>query len=121
MDLNYCVEELKELIKALCAIPAPSLKEEKRAGFCKNYFCEAGFDAYCDEANNAIAPWNLTESNDIIVFMAHSDTVFPDEEPMPYREENGKAYCPGIGDDTANLAILMLAAMTLYTLSAAQN
>ena len=97
----------------LCRIPAPSLHEEERARFCVEYFRRAGFDAFCDGANNAIAPWNVTETNPITVFMAHTDTVFPDTSPLPIKEENGKIYCPGVGDDTANLAILMLAAKLL--------
>ena len=36
--------------------------------------------------------------------MAHIDTVFPDLQPMPMREEAGRLYCPGVGDDTANVA-----------------
>ena len=40
--------------------------------------------------------------------MAHIDTVFPDLEPMPMREENGRLYCPGVGDDTANVAGMLI-------------
>lgn len=31
----------------------------------------------------------------VAVFMAHTDTVFPDMEPMPYYEENGRICAPG--------------------------
>ena len=34
----------------------------------------------------------------------------PDLEPMEPVVEADKIYCPGVGDDTANLAVLMLAA-----------
>ncbi len=44
----------------------------------------------------------------MVVVMAHMDTVFPDMEPMPMREEGEKLYCPGVGDDTANLAGMMI-------------
>ena len=42
--------------------------------------------------------------------MAHTDTVFPDLTPMPLHREGDRLFCPGVGDDTANLAALMLAA-----------
>ena len=104
-------EELKQIIRDLCAIPAPSHHEELRAEFCKTWFEENGFPhAEIDEALNVICPVGVTEDNDVIVFMAHTDTVFPDLEPLPFREEDGKFYSPGVCDDTANLAVLMLVA-----------
>ncbi len=105
------LDELKELIVTLCGIPAPSHHEERRAEFCKCWFEDAGFKGvYIDEAKNVICPLNLTENNEITVFMAHTDTVFPDMEPMPIVEADNKLYCPGVGDDTSNLAIMMLTA-----------
>lgn len=42
--------------------------------------------------------------------MAHTDVVFPDTEPFTVRQEEDRLYAPGIGDDTANLVNLLLAA-----------
>ena len=42
--------------------------------------------------------------------MAHSDVVFPDTTPLPLKIENGRIYCPGVGDDTANAVALLTAA-----------
>jgi acetylornithine deacetylase/succinyl-diaminopimelate desuccinylase-like protein len=42
--------------------------------------------------------------------MAHTDTVFPDMEPLPFRETEEIMYSPGITDDTANLAVMMVCA-----------
>ena len=47
--------------------------------------------------------------------MAHTDVVFPDTTPLPLREENGRLYAPGIGDDTANVVALMFCAKFLLT------
>lgn len=107
-------EELVSLIKELCAIPAPSHHEEKRAEFCKAWLEAAGARGVSiDRALNVVCPVNLTDDNEIVVFMAHTDTVFPDREPMPLREEGDKLCCPGVGDDTANLACLLLTARYL--------
>lgn len=95
------------LTKTLCGICAPSNHEQKRAQFCKQWFEGLGVTATIDEAFNVLVPVNCEGSDQITVFMAHTDTVFPDTEPMPLREENGRLYCPGVGDDTVNVALLM--------------
>ena len=104
-------DALVALIKELCKIPAPSHQEGQRAAFIKNWFEKNGFSGVTiDAAQNVIAPVHCAPSCEVVVFMAHTDTVFPDLEPLPMRQENGRLYCPGVGDDTANLAALMLAA-----------
>ena len=104
-------EELKQLIRDLCAIPAPSHHEEKRAEFCKNWFENIGAQGvYIDEAYNVVCPHYVTEDGPITVFMAHTDTVFPDLEPMPFVETEDTFQCPGVCDDTGNLAVMMLCA-----------
>lgn len=111
------IEEIYPLIKELCKIPAPSHSEEKRAEFVKDYLKDAGFEKlYIDDAKNVVCEWGCENSSEITVFAAHTDTVFPDLEPMPYIEKDGKAYCPGIGDDTACVAVLMMAAKYMVSL-----
>lgn len=118
MDLtiikNYVKENealLLQTLKELCAIPAPSGKEEKRAAYCKQWLDNVGAKGvYIDEALNVVFPLNCEGSNEITVFVAHTDTVFPDLEPMPYVDDGEKIHCPGVGDDTASLAVLLLLA-----------
>lgn len=52
---------------------------------------------------NVILPFAIEGRNDITVYMAHTDVVFPDTAPLPVREQDGVLYAPGIGDDTANV------------------
>lgn len=109
--LDASQEELKQLIRQLCAIPAPSHHEEKRAAFCKNWFESIGAKGvYIDDARNVVCPHYVTSDGPVTVFMAHTDTVFPDLEPMPFVETEDTFQCPGVCDDTANLAVLMLCA-----------
>ena len=114
MQLNWCCEhneEIIELLRTLGKIPAPSHKEEKRAEFVKNWLEAQGAEGvYIDEALNVIYPINVTENNPVSVIMAHTDIVFPDMEELEMHEEDGKLYAPGIGDDTANLVNLLMAA-----------
>ncbi len=104
------LEELTGLIKALCAIPAPSYHEEKRAEFCKEWLERYGAQrVYIDEAKNMVFPLKDT-GGEAVLFMAHSDTVFPDLEPMQVRVQDRKWFCPGIGDNTVNVANLLMMA-----------
>lgn len=120
MKFDAYNQEVYSLLKELCAIPAPSHHEEKRADFCKAYMDKLGFDkVYIDDAKNVICEWGCEGSDALTVFAAHTDTVFPDTEPMPYYEKEGKAYCPGVGDDTASLAVMMVAAKYMKAAHAA--
>ena len=104
-------EEMYELHRELCLIPAPSHHEERRAEFCLKWFNEnLGEGAYIDEALNVIFPYNAV-GKELTVFCAHTDTVFPDTEyPMPFSDDGTYIRSPGVGDDTASLAIMMIAA-----------
>lgn len=104
-------EEIFSLLKDLCDIPAPSHFETKRAEFCKRYLENIGAtNVYIDEAQNVIFPLNCDNSNEITVFAAHTDTVFPDVEPMPYYDDGEKIHSPGVADDTASVVVLLLMA-----------
>ena len=101
---------LLSLIKALCKIPAPSHHEQKRAEFVCKWFQDQGFHAYIDDALNVICPWGVTQDNDLVTVMAHTDTVFPDLKPLPFEETARYFRCPGVTDDTAHLAVMMICA-----------
>ena len=104
-------QEALDLLMELAKIPAPSNHEEKRAAFCKEWLTKQGAKGvYIDEALNVVYPVGNVESGPLVVFMAHTDVVFPDTEELPMRVEDGKLYCPGIGDDTIHLVALLMAA-----------
>lgn len=99
-----------ELLYALAPIPAPSGEEGRRAEFCLDHLKSLGAEnAYIDSALNVILPYGDI-TGELRVIMAHSDVVFPDTEPLPLHIENGRVYCPGVGDDTANVVCLLTAA-----------
>jgi len=105
-----CIEELEELLSTLGKIPAPSRQEDMRADFCRDWFLAQGAkDVTIDNAKNVICKIGCEDYDDLIVFMAHTDIVFPDLEPLTMRKEGRKLYAPGIGDDTSNLVNLMMA------------
>lgn len=103
-------DEAVQLLRTLGQIPAPSHKEDQRAAFCRQWLEKQGADVQIDEAKNVICTIRGKDPEQAAVIMAHMDVVFPDETPLPLREEDGRLYGPGIGDDTANLVNLMMAA-----------
>jgi acetylornithine deacetylase/succinyl-diaminopimelate desuccinylase-like protein len=103
--------EALDLLKTLAQIPSPSNHEEKRAEFIRDWLLKQGAQGvFIDKACNVIYPVGLTETNRVSAFMAHIDVVFPDMEPLPLHTEGGKLYAPGVGDDTANVAALLMVA-----------
>ena len=110
-EIEQYRQEAYDLLLELAQIPAPSGQEDKRAEFCKQWLeAQGAEDVYVDDALNVIYPVGVTEDNPLVCFAAHSDVVFPDTEALPLTVENGKIFCPGIGDDTANVVALMMAA-----------
>ena len=110
-DIDAYWQESYDLLLELARIPAPSNHEEKRAEFCKAWLEKQGAEGvYIDEALNVVYPVGCEGEKPIAVFMAHSDVVFPDTDPLPLKVEDGRIYCPGIGDDTADVAALLMAA-----------
>ncbi len=107
-------QEAFELLVELAQIPAPSHQEQRRAEFIRHWLHRNGAEgAYIDEALNVVYPIGVEEGNPLMVFMAHSDVVFPDTDPLPLTISDGKIHCPGVGDDTANVVALLLAAKYL--------
>ena len=97
-----------DTLKELCAIPAPSHLENERAVYCKKWLEKVGASGvYIDDALNTVFPLNCENQNEITVFAAHTDTVFPDTAPMPYLDDGEKIHCPGVADDTASVVILL--------------
>ncbi len=107
--LENHVEEATALLKELCEIPAPSHFEDERAAFVKNWLEKIGAKGvYVDEAKNVVFPLMCEGRCDIICFEAHTDTVFPAQTPLVFQEDEKNYYCPGIGDDTANLVNMLM-------------
>ena len=109
--VDSCREEQLKLLTTLAQIPAPSGREELRADFCRNWLLENGAEeVIIDDALNVIASIGVTEDCPLVVFAAHSDVVFPDTDPLPLRMEEDTIHCPGVGDDTACVTAMLMAA-----------
>lgn len=112
--LNYIEDHRQDalaLLIELAQIPAPSNHEEKRAEFCASWLRKQGAKGvYIDDALNVVYPVGCSAEKPVMVFMAHSDVVFPDTTPPPLSIDGDRIKCPGVGDDTANVVALLMAA-----------
>lgn len=111
MDLQkFSEEKFEELLKIhrdLCVIPAPSHFEDERAKYILKYLKDCGIDnAHIDVAKNVICQLGKP-SDKMVVFMAHTDTVFPMDTPLNYVDDGEIIRCPGAGDDTGSLVGLL--------------
>lgn len=110
--------ELKELVKRMTQIGAPTGQEQKRAAYVLQYLQQAGAHPVQDEAGNILVEISGEASaidqtdgigkktKDTTLVVAHLDTVFQDLNPE-VSETKEILKAPGVGDDTANVAILM--------------
>ena len=101
-------DETIELLKRITEIPAPTHDEGRRAEFVQAWLAATGAEAFIDEVLNVICPFNDSGNNEVVIFMAHSDTVFPDINTIPIVERDGLLYAPGIGDNAAGLTNMLM-------------
>lgn len=103
-------DEAEGLLEVLGRIPAPSHQEDARVEFCREWLLGQGAeDVSVDCAKNVICKIGCDGHQNLVVFMAHMDIVFPDTEPLAMKKEGRKLFAPGIGDDTSNLVNLLMA------------
>ena len=104
------------LLKRLAQIPAPTGHEDERATFVAQWLRDTGAPRVeVDDAKNVLCWVSEYADAPVELFSAHTDVVFDDRTPLPLREEGARLYCPGVGDDTANLVGLLMA--TRYLLA----
>jgi tripeptide aminopeptidase len=98
----------------LCRIPAPTFREQERAGWFVERFRALGCDASLDRAGNVIA-WPGGESaGPCVALTAHLDTVLAPRLPEEiHTKPDGRFYGPGISDNGAGLAALLAIAAAI--------
>ena len=107
--LESCIPEAHKMLEELCLIPAPSGFEDERAAYVKAWLENIGAEGVIiDEAKNVIFPLNCEGKDDLTVFAAHTDTVFPAKTKLEFTRDEKNFYCPGVGDDTVCLVMMLL-------------
>lgn len=113
-------ERFVEELVTLSQIPAPTFGEGRRAEHVARRLRELGLaDTRIDETGNVLACLGDGEAGRGPAFVAHLDTVFPIETDVSVENRDGRLYGPGIGDNGAGVAgvLLMLEAMHVHAIA----
>jgi tripeptide aminopeptidase len=95
-----------ELLKIICETPAPTFEEEARGELVAKLLREMGLNPSVDAVGNVIAEVSGGTGQRVLVAV-HLDTVFSKETNVKIREGNQKLFAPGIGDNSASLAVML--------------
>ena len=102
-DYPLFVEELIELTE----IPAPPFMESERGAVYREKLQELGLESVEIDAVGNVMGIRPGGEGPLLVVAAHLDTVFPENTDVRVRREGTRLSAPGIGDDTAGLALLL--------------
>jgi LysW-gamma-L-lysine carboxypeptidase len=94
------------LLREMLEIPSPSGGEAKLAAYLKGAMTDLGFEAWTDQAGNAVGVIDRGPGPQVML-LGHLDTV-PDQ--LPVREANGRLYGRGASDAQGPLAAMICAA-----------
>ncbi len=93
-------------------IPAPTFNEAARGSYLAKLFSAAGLKVTTDDVGNVIGERPGRSSSDIVLLVAHLDTVFPDTT-VHVRRDGERLYAPGITDNGAGLVALVALARAM--------
>jgi tripeptide aminopeptidase len=92
---------------AITEIPAPEFQEKERAAFVAKLFTANGLKVSTDAVGNVIGEDPGTSGNEVVLVVAHLDTVFPAGTDVHVKTVGATLRAPGISDDGAGLAALV--------------
>ncbi|HEV2299303.1 MAG TPA: M20/M25/M40 family metallo-hydrolase [Candidatus Acidoferrales bacterium] len=98
---------------AITEIPAPEFQESARAAYIGKLFTASGLKVRTDSAGNVIGERAGESSKDVVLIVAHLDTVFPQGADVSVKTVGTRLQGPGISDDGAGLAALVSMARAL--------
>lgn len=108
------LEAQLDLTVAIQQIPAPTFAEQARADFVQAHLNALGlWDVTQDALYNVYGRYPGAGGAPPVVVSAHSDTVFPASVDLQLRREGALLHGPGIGDNAAGVAGVLVLAATL--------
>jgi tripeptide aminopeptidase len=102
---NVNINRLLTLLKHICETPSPTFFEQKRAECIAGLWQRMGLLSTIDVAGNVLANLPNGQGPHVLV-AAHLDTVFDEHIDVTIKEKADRWYAPGIGDNSASLAVL---------------
>lgn len=102
------IQYLQDLAMEICRIPSMTGKEERKALFIRDKLYEiTSKEAAVDEAGN-IKYLIKGNGNEMLIIAAHMDTVFMNLQDIKVVRKDNYIYGPSIGDNSINVAALIL-------------
>ena len=106
-DTTPDLATLTDLLRLICETPAPTFAEAARGEVVARLLSGAGLSPRTDAVGNVTAEVPGGAGPRVLV-AAHLDTVFSAETDVRVRAEtSGRLAAPGIGDNSASLAVLL--------------
>ena len=100
------LDEIVSLLKRICEVPAPTFEEGARGELLVQLLKETGLSPQTDEVGNVTARLSGGTGPRVLI-AAHLDTVFDADVDVSVRQKDGRLCAPGIGDNSASLAVLV--------------
>ncbi|MHB8755236.1 MAG: M20/M25/M40 family metallo-hydrolase [Candidatus Acidiferrales bacterium] len=98
---------------AITEIPAPEFHEAARGAYVAKLLGACGLNVHTDSVGNVVGERAGAPSKDVMLIVAHLDTVFSEGTDVHVKHVNGRLEAPGISDDGAGLAALVAIARAL--------
>jgi len=111
--LQHNVPLINEEQVRITEVPAPPFKEAARAAMLKRLLSAAGLRVSTDSLGNIIGERPGLARNDIVMVVAHLDTVFAAGTDVRVRRSGARLIAPGITDNGTGLAALVALARAL--------
>lgn len=92
---------------AITEIPAPEFAEQARGAYMAKMLAASGLDVRTDSVGNVIGEGKGASSKEVVLVVAHLDTVFPADTPVEVKHVQGRLEAPGISDDGTGLATIL--------------
>jgi tripeptide aminopeptidase len=91
---------------AITEIPAPEFCEKERAAYMAKLLAANGLSVHTDSAGNVVGEREGGTDENVVLVVAHLDTVFPPDTDVHVKRVRGRLEAPGISDDGAGLAAI---------------
>lgn len=100
-------EAVAELTMRICQIPAPTGSEQERATFVASLLRERGYSVDMDAISNVYTHRGKGNTKGVVMLIAHTDTVFPEETPIIIQRDGDIIRGPGIWDNSVGVATML--------------
>ncbi|GAC1350508.1 MAG: M20/M25/M40 family metallo-hydrolase [Ktedonobacteraceae bacterium] len=101
------IEAVAGLAQRICEIPAPTGNEQARAQLVASLWRERGYIPEIDAVGNVYTRRGKRKHDPVLMLLAHTDTVFPQETVISVERDGDILRGPSIGDNSLSVAAMI--------------